>query len=423
MFMREEKVTRPDKLLQERTDEIINELKARLCVREPLRVLDNRHRLFLLLAFVVWVVLQVSKAGLVSALETGLANFGMILSVVVLDLLTFLNFSRPISPDLETCLSTAFIVIQDYAILITLNRKYIETTIIPFTILAFIGALASKAIKCQSGELRTSTSMPYLFIQNATMTYFIQLHLVVWKCTGLVEQDNIFIFSSFLLFLGSALCALTVLIASSPFGSFDGVDQVLPVMHKTCIVMFMLTAHSMAAEWLWEDIVFACMLELISILAWFTIYYHHPEQVVIINSARSHGSQVIILSTFGAILACLASLYTDDRIGLRSWFVRVFCISSTSSVLSYVDVWLLDQWPGSTPNSSAGLVQLLKFSSLISSCLSACIAAALFQSLVSNIYQSMLQYSWTMLAMLGSSLVLWLSEIRMHREADERGWY
>jgi hypothetical protein len=384
---------------------------ARPYVTEPMRVLDGLRRLFLLFAFVLLVVLQVSTVGFVSAVETGLANFGMILFVVVLDLLRFLNFPRPIPPDLETCLSTAIIVLQDYAILVTVNRKYIQTAIIPFTILAFIGALACKAIKCQSGELKQSTRLPHSFIQNAILTYHIQLHLVVWKCTGQVEEDSIFIFSSFLLFLGSALCALTVLIASPPIGSFAGVDQVLPAMHKTCIVMFMFTAHSVAAECLWEDIVFACMLQLISVLAWFTIYCHHPEQVVIINSAGSHGLQVIILSSFGAILAWLASLYTDDMICLGPWLVRVYRISITSSALSYLDARMLDHWPGSTPNSSAGLVQLLKFSSLISSCVTACIAAAQFWLHISDIYQVMLQ---TMMVVL--TLVSW-------DVLKEMGWY
>ncbi|KAE8786587.1 putative disease resistance RPP13-like protein 3 [Hordeum vulgare] len=197
----------------------------------------------------------------------------------------------------------------------------------------------------------------------AMVPYFIQLSLGVWiQYKGQLE-DGIFIISNFLLFFCSALCALTVMLASPPIGLNPGVVvQVLPVMHKTSIIMLMMTAHAMAAEWLREDFVFVCMPELAAVLARFTIYLRHPEHGVGIKVATSRRSCVIILGSVGAILICLAFFCAEDRITLTSLLRRVLCIASSSSALCYLHLWLLRQWPASTTDSNE-LDQLLKFSS------------------------------------------------------------
>ncbi|CAM0958798.1 unnamed protein product [Alopecurus aequalis] len=368
-------------------------------LQNPVKLLHLVHQLLLILAVVTCATIHYTfgsegmVVGLVSTPETG-----MFILVMVLDLIFVWMYSRwSIFGDLKTYLRTVAIVLQDYALLIMLNRKYIEIAIIPFTFVAFMYALASNDSKYQMEEVKLKvwpqlvtlwkglTKSAKELIIMAVVPYLLLLGLVVWT----QYMGHIFIFTSFLLFLGSALCALTVMIASSPpIGVSDGADEVLPVMLKTCMVMLILTAHSMAAEGLGKNIVFACMPELISVLAWFTIYFHHPEDEVIINTVTSRRSVVIVVSSFVAILLCMA-WYTEDMI-----ILTVFLISSSSSALSYLDVCLLDKWSdGSTPNTSRGLVQLLKFCSLIGSSVSACIAAAYMTS-------PMLPYLWSMLDML-----------------------
>jgi hypothetical protein len=377
--------------------------------------------------------------GFVFTLETG-----MLLLVIILDLLiVWLYCTKSTFADLKTYLRTIAVVLQDYALLVTLNRKYMEIAIIPLTVFAFIYALASKVSKYPRRKvslMKGLTKSARVLKEMAMVPYLLQLSLVVWTQYKGQVQGNIFVFSNFLLYLSSAMCALTVMIASPPIGVNPGVIQVLPAMHKTCIVMVMMTAHSMAAEWLGEDMVFACMPELTSVLAWFSIYCHHPEHVASINNTTSHGSMFIVLSSVGAILACLTSFYGEDIVGLRSWFVRVLCISCSSSALSYLDVWLIDQWPAATartPNCNGGLVQLLKFSSVISSCVSACmlcadqhiwqeavkciiIATAPFRALVAS--ELMVNFFWgcsmSMLVIMLGLLAKWLTDIEIKKSAS-----
>lgn len=362
--------------------------------KELMESLRRQRLLCLIFAFIMSVIVSGSTGMVVGFIST----LGMYLFFRVLHYLVGQYSTVPY-------LRTVAVVVEDYVLLVTLNRKFIEIAIIPLTMLAFIAALGSKVSKNQSGEgtYKKSTQLSAKELREMLMVpYWLQLFLVVWtQYKGQVEEGNTFVFSSFLLFLGSALSALTVMIASPPIRYSRGVDQVLPAMHKTCIVMLMLTAHSMATEWLGEDMVLACIPELISVLAWFTIYCHHPELLfVIINRPKS---LVIKISSVVAILVvCLGSLFAEDKIILRSWFVRALCISSTSWALSYLDVWLLDRWPAEcTPNPTVELVQLLEFSSVFGSSVSACfIAAAHFLSLIQ------LPFYITVLAMMiGSGLV------------------
>lgn len=195
------------------------------------------------------------------------------------------------------------------------------------------------------------------------------------------QQDGIFIHAHFLLFFSSMLGALAVMVATPPVAFSPGVVQVLPVLHNICIVMLLITIHTMAAEWVGEDFLMVCMPELIAVQVGFTIGFGLTGHAVSVNSVTLLKSGVIILSSVVAILAYLTNIYANDRKILASWYRRALWISIPSSALSYFDVWMLHQWPGSTSDSK-GPIELLKFSGKICLCITAILCGVTGMSVV-----------------------------------------
>uniref|UniRef100_M8BB66 Putative disease resistance RPP13-like protein 3 n=1 Tax=Aegilops tauschii TaxID=37682 RepID=M8BB66_AEGTA len=430
-----------------------------LMPHNPVKLLHKYHLLLLILAFGTSVILQavLRSEGMVG-FKTALADFNILLFVMgLMNSLVWMCSRKSIFAGLETYFRAAAVVLEDYVLLTTLNKRYIEMVTIPLMIFAFIAALwftlpvpklgtqneyrsgeislekekessyqseenllkkdaqsqyQSKEVpleentqtkdqneevrlegytqsEYESGEISLekdhlpsmhreyqsedsllkkdtqgekqseevnreedtqsqyqSEEVPleentqtedqngsgedpvekctqWELMKVAMVPHFIQLSLGVWFQSKGQLEDGIFIVSNFLLFFSSALCALTVMMASPPIGLNPGVVvQVLPVMHKTSIIMLMMTAHAMAAEWLREDIVFVCVPELAALLAWFNVYLCHPEHGVSIKVATSRRSCVIVLGSVGAILICLASFYAEDRIILTSMLRR-----------------------------------------------------------------------------------------------------
>ncbi|KAF7019828.1 hypothetical protein CFC21_032960 [Triticum aestivum] len=299
---------------------------------------------------------------------------------------------------LENYMGTAAVVVDVYVALLMVNIQYIITVIIPLMIFLFIGALAwkssetgaswygsSKEVHDGDGVNRTRAwkqeknegckNLIELFSSKSSngdklacfevTNYLLQLSRVTWTQYKR-EQGCTPILSDFLLFLGSALGALGALLAS-PLAGFDSRAvsiQVLPVLHKTCTVLLLVAVHTLAAEWLGEDMIFVCLPELIAVLVWFSVCF---GQAMSVSSSVSLKSQVIIGSVV-AMLVYLTSWQANDRNMHVSCVIWVIWISLSSSALSGFHAWLLLGWPGSTSNSESDkLIHLLKVASTVGS--------------------------------------------------------
>lgn len=317
--------------------------------------------------------LMISSVGICPTTE--LAGSNVLLFFIGLDL-GFTYFTRNIFVDLKTYIRTVAVVLEAYALLLLISTRYIRIAIIPVIILVFIGALCSKFMENRHRHRREVTlqncaqpTQTQKLMKMAMIPYGLQLSFVIWtQLKG--QQGGIFILSHFLLFFSSTLGALAVMVATPPIVVSPGGEQVLPVLRKTCIVMLLITIHTMAAEWLGEDVILVCMPELIAVLVWFTIRFDHAGHAVSVNSVTSLKSGVIILSSVVAILAYLTTIYANDTKILASWYRRALWISIPSSALSHFDVWMLHQWPRSTSDSK-GPIELLKFSTKICLCTTA----------------------------------------------------
>lgn len=301
--------------------------------------------------------------GFKNTLLIGYADFSVLMFVMGLELL--LLYYRRKFGGLGTCYRTAAVVLQQYALLLLINKRYIRIAIVPVIILVFIGGLANKFKKnlqnhgnSEEVPFGNGTKSAQERMKMAMIPYCLQLSLVIWtQLSG--EQGGTFVLSHFPLFINSSIGALAVMIAAPPIGASPGVVQVLPALHKSCLIMLLIATFTMAAEWLGEGIILVCMPEFIAVLVWFTNRFDHAGRAVSFNVTVAWGILGgLILDQLGVLLIAY------DRKIFVSWYRSALCISSSSSALSFLHVWMLHQWPRRTSNSN-GPIKLLKFSAVI----------------------------------------------------------
>ncbi|KAM3391756.1 hypothetical protein ACQJBY_013080 [Aegilops geniculata] len=301
---------------------------------------------------------------------------------------------------LENYMSTAAVVLDVYVALLMVNIQYIIIVIIPLMIFIFIGALAWKSRETgvsqykkyeeilSAKNLSSESSVDLVFFE--AISHFLQLSLVAWtQYKG--EQGCTPILSDFLLFLGSALGALGAMLAS-PLAGFDSRAvsiQVLPVLHKTCTVLLFIAVHTLAAEWLEEDMIFVCLPELIAVLVWFSICF---GQAMSVSSSMSLKSQVIIGSVVG-MLVCLTSWQANDKNMHVSCIVWVSWVSLSSSALSGFHAWLLHGWPGRSSESNK-LIHLLIVASTVGSSAAVILCVSLMLTNPSILHESIYSFQY-----------------------------
>ncbi|KAM3399632.1 hypothetical protein ACQJBY_004817 [Aegilops geniculata] len=291
-------------------------------------------------------------------------DFGVVIFVSVLVLQLVLRYSRrSIFGGVWTCNATAAMVLQHYALLLMINRRYIRIAIIPVIILVFIGALANKFKENPSIQYNSSEEVPS---ENgikstedrrkmAMIPCCLQISFVIWtQLSG--QQGGTFVFSHFPVFINSSLGTLAVMVAAPPIGASHGVVKVLPVLHKSCLIMLLITTWTIVTEWLGEGIILVCMPEFVALLLWFTNPFDHASRTVSFNTATSRILGVLVPNSLAVLLS-----FAYDRKILASWYRSGLYISSSSCALSYLHMWMLPQWPGRTSNSNAP-IKLLKYS-------------------------------------------------------------
>lgn len=287
---------------------------------------------------------------------------------------------------LEEYIWTGAMVLDDYVALLMINTENIVLVMIPAMLLFFIGKLGLERMKSGTVEARSSvrdhdgvekqnikeemTNSSHKLELFEFVSYLLQLSLVTLTLYK-GHQGFTPVLSDVSLFLCSALGALGVMLASPLAGvNCRAVsEQVLPVLHKTCAVVLSIAVHTLAAEWLGDDMVYVCLPELITVLVWFTVCF---DKSMSVSSFTSYKSQVIIVSSFVAILACLISWNANDSNMRVMWIIWLFWISFSSSAICQFHVWFLHCWPGSSSELNK-LIRLLSVARTVGS-----VTAAIF---------------------------------------------
>uniref|UniRef100_A0A0E0C1J8 Uncharacterized protein n=1 Tax=Oryza meridionalis TaxID=40149 RepID=A0A0E0C1J8_9ORYZ len=244
-------------------------------------------------------------------------------------------------------ITTAGIVLNSYVFLLLINTRRQFRHESPG---------ASKA----SSVLRKSEEQLTLIV--AVLPFWLQLPGVM-LARATWQQDRVLV-SHFLVFISSTMVALATLIARTvPAGIYPGVSRVLPVMHKACIALILVSVHTMAGEWFGtKSMALACTPELVALLIWFSVHLNHA------HDARA--CKIICLVAV-SLLWAWAATYDAMTILQGYWRSSFWGISGLSGGLCYFSSWILKQWPKDSfrPTSDHHaplLLQLLRISAEIS---------------------------------------------------------
>jgi hypothetical protein len=274
-----------------------------------------------------------------------------------------------------------------YGLLLSINIRYIKIVVIPAIILHFVGALWGKFwVKARlqqddnhTANLANDTDKAQRLLPMVVLSYclqLMQLDLTLLPDETKGQQNDDFVISHFLLFFSSALGALAVMMATLQIETSPGVAQARQALHRTFTVILAITVHTIATEWVEEDMLLVCMPELIAALVWFTSYFDRARRTVSIDrveSRKSSATAIVLRHTVSVLMTFVGYLifiFAYEKVSLfdvkydeglaKYWYTRVLCSCTLSGVLSYFSVWMIHQWPGRTPSAKVP-IQLLGF--------------------------------------------------------------
>lgn len=267
--------------------------------------------------------------------------------------------------NIKIYIDAAVVVLIYYVSLLKINLSYIWLAIFPFMVLVFIGALCNE-LSHQSGSQRRDNGEAHSrSIRTGTTGNDAEIPYLALCLIGRYCRDDSFIVSQFLLFLSSTLGALTLMmarLAPTATGVAPGIATASELLRKASLVVLLVTVHTMAAEFLGEDVVLFCLPELVPVLLWFSLHVDRGSSIINVDEIKSRKNWLIAL---GAVLApAFAYLAPSMDESVLSWCTRTSVSFGVSGLLISYVVFMLCQWPGQAGTVTTTLkeaVQLLKF--------------------------------------------------------------
>jgi len=292
------------------------------------------------------------------------------------------------SPDNLIFVDTGVAVLVCYVLLLDINWSFIWLAIFPSMAIIFIYALSQLYRKAYSrggehpeeagiiikfreikegevghdeasrGSSSTGESRYEKTSRNTVELEFIGVITfgALWAMDQLLLDEHPthrFTISQFLLFLSFMLAILTCMMMRLPAGVSPGIAPASELLHKTLLVLLLVTAHTVAAEALGEEVVLICMPEIIpAVLIWFSI--HHGSLSG--NDLEAYKKWRILLPP--VIALAFAIMDESVRPGCCTT-ILVYC--AVSGFLAHYVVFMLSHWPGQQPASKQDPVKLLKF--------------------------------------------------------------
>ncbi|KAF0920801.1 hypothetical protein E2562_037218 [Oryza meyeriana var. granulata] len=185
------------------------------------------------------------------------------------------------------------------------------------------------------------------------------------RTMGQFHGGDSFAVSQFLLFLGSTLGALALMVARLAWltGAAPGLAPASELLRRATLVVLLVTAHAVAAELLGADaVVLLCLPELAPALLWFSLHLDRGFSAVTAIDIKTHRNGFFVVAAAAVAVIAYLAASMDER-GL-SVCTMTMVSGGVSGLLFRCVVLVLGQWPGQAETATASLmevVQLLKF--------------------------------------------------------------
>jgi len=256
-------------------------------------------------------------------------------------------------PNILIFTDTGAAILACYVLLLDINWSFIWVAIFPIMAIIFTWALSQ--LYCSQGEDHeeaTSNTVELEFIAIITFG-------ALWAMDELLLDEHAtkkFTISQFLLFLSFMLAALTCMMMRLPTDLFPGITPASELLHQTLLVLLLVTAHTVAAEALGEEVVLLCMPEVIpAVLIWFSIQHGSISG----NMLKRYKKLRIPL---GALVALSLAIMGESL--SHGWCTTILLHCALSGLLAHYVVFMLSHWPGQQPadkpNAGKLAVELLK---------------------------------------------------------------
>ncbi|XP_047071911.1 uncharacterized protein LOC124680942 [Lolium rigidum] len=282
-------------------------------------------------------------------------------------------------PHARIFIDTTILVVLSYLILVDINLSFLWLAIFPLMAIVFVRALYIKFSRRNSGVRGKHNSGSSNAVEK-TNRKTMELKFIVMVTLGaLFVMDQLpdhvsegFAISQFLLFLSTTVAALTRMMAKLPAGpSLPGIEPASEMLHKSLLVLLLVTAHTVAAEWLGEDVVLVCLPEIIPVLLWFSLHVDRkPGSSSIISVDRMKLGQKSLVF-LAAILVLVAVFFTYlamsmDESGLTSCCTTFLVSYGVSGILTSFLEFMLSSWRRhKVPDVASGMLKVWAISLLI----------------------------------------------------------
>lgn len=257
-------------------------------------------------------------------------------------------------PNVRIFRDTAVLVIISYLLLLGINLSFAWLAIFPVMAMVFIRALY---LKLNRRKVTPGSSN----VDKKSVKTPMELQIIVVATFGaLLVMDQLdddaavrFSITQFLLFLSSTVAALTRMMMKLPDDPFPGSAPASELLHKTLLLLLLVTVHTVAVEWLGEDVVLFCMPEVAPVLLWYSLHLDRPchSPLISVDKMKPHRKRLIALGAL-VVAPLLAYLGSSMDVSGLSWCTTIMMSCGVSGVLTYYLVFMLHHWPWPGPKQA-----------------------------------------------------------------------